>query len=94
MCIAKAEAEPKKTRDLDKRQSRAHKNMKNMGFFDGERIDIIKGDFKGRQGTYLGKAGFISARLKIHGNSKDSRILWRTLRIASLQAITNRNAKS
>jgi hypothetical protein len=58
---------------------------KNMTFQPGEQVDIIAGSYKGRQGTYLlAPAGFrgLSARIKVDGDSRESR----SLCLASLQA--------
>jgi hypothetical protein len=61
-----------------------------MSFQEEDRIVIIKGSYKGRQGTYLGRAGLFSAKIRVDGDTEETR----TLRITSLQAIGRQTTAS
>jgi hypothetical protein len=56
-----------------------------MSFRPNDRVDIIAGSYRGRQGTYLAPAGFrgISARVQVDLDSRE----YRSLRLESLQGI-------
>ena len=49
-----------------------------MPFWIGDRVAVVGGTYKGRQGTYRGDYGRVMCQVEIDGDERKTRNIWKT----------------